>query len=160
MGAPAGGFHDPRAAAGHDHNPSTQCLRSCRPDDPAKFSGDLVIAALGRNALRDRETAAQSWIAAVRGDRLGASFYVPSRSLWLGNASAAKDDNRVGDVVLLQQAFRLQIIDLQSNAPRYVLLQKLRISIGFTIARRGENGFQCFGCKRVVLMRLGSMPRE
>jgi hypothetical protein len=93
---------------------------------------------------------------AGRGERLEAA----PRRRRLGNAGAAEDDDRVGDIVLAEQRLRLLVVEQQPRAAHVVAGEEIGIAIGLAIARAVDDRADLGRRRRVLGGRLGPPLRQ
>ena len=66
----------------------------------------------------------------------------------------------VGDVVIFQQPFRLQIIEMKPYAARIVALQEIDVLVGLPVAWTAKNGAHSLGSGRIIAARFRPVTRE
>ena len=157
-GAAVGGFHYPRPSAGHDHHLAIFGLFACLADQVPELARDLVIMALGENALGDREPAGDCFLTRSGGLRRAQGFHVPARRPRLANSRAAEHHDRVADTVLVEQSFRFEVLELQAQAAGLVAAQKFGIRLGQTVGRTLQNPLHPLQRLGILLGRLGPLP--
>jgi hypothetical protein len=106
------GFHDSGTAPGHDHDTATYRLFAGSADDLPESTCHLVVPAFFNDGLCDIETAPQGLITRVCKERFGCRVHRSPGSLRFANARAAEDDDGMGDLSLLEHAFRFEKIEL------------------------------------------------
>src|SRR5439155_1221323 len=108
-------------------------------DQQPELARDLVIMALGENALGDREPPGDCFLARSGGLRRAQGFHVPARRPRLANSRAAEHHDRVADTVLVEQGFRFEVFELQPQAAGLVAAQEFGIRLGQTVGRTLQN---------------------
>ncbi|WP_456725310.1 MULTISPECIES: hypothetical protein [unclassified Bradyrhizobium] len=134
MRTPVGCFHDARAATGHYQEAAADGLFACGTDDLSELARDSVILAVRRNTPCRLETALQTVVVGIQCQRISYRGDGPARRRRLANASAAKDDDRMSDLMLSQQGFGLEKIKLEANAACGFALQEIFVLIRLLIA--------------------------
>src|SRR6516164_7221707 len=159
--APVGGLHDSRTATRHNHDPASDSPFARSPDNLAELAGHFVVSALLCDPPRNLETTPQGLIIRIRGERPGACLHRAPGGLRFAYARAAENNDRVGDTLLLKQAFRFEEIELQADAARgLAALQKVYILIGLAVGRRLQNSAQSLRRTQIVLGRLRVLARQ
>ncbi len=156
--AAVGGFHHPGPSAGHDHHLAIFGLFACLADQPPELARDLVIMALGENALGDREPAGDCFLTRSGGLRRAQGFHVPARRPRLANSRAAEHHDRMADTVLVEQGFRFEVFELQPQAAGLVATQKFGIRLGQPVGRTFQNPLHPPQSLGILLGRLGPLP--
>ena len=78
----------------------------------------------------------------------------------LANPRAPKDHDRLMDLVLLKQQFRLEIVDLQAHTAHAILSEKVRIIVGATVARAVQDRLHTAQGLGIFLSCLRLLPRQ
>ena len=125
-------------------------------DQPPELARDIVIPALGEDALGDPELLAQRLVVRPLVERVGGGIDAAAGRFRFGDAGAAEHDDRMRDVLFAQQRLRLEIIEHQPQPAHVLALQEGEIAVGLAIARAVEDRAEMGRSLRVL--RAGFRP--
>ena len=118
-----------------------------RAHETAEFSGNLIILALGENALGNCQAARQVLVAGVGRQCCLQHIHLTLCRSWFANPRTSEDHDRVANAVLFKQKFGLEIVDLQADAPHAVPRQEIEVGVGPAVTGAFEN---CLYARRSV----------
>ena len=165
--AAVGGFHDAGAAAGHDDELRAAVGLLRGRNDAAELAGFVVEVALGHDPLGPLECASDFRIVGrFLGVELG--FAENGFGLLAGHdLRAAEDDDRGIDVMLAEQRFGFEQLELHPQRAVFLALEEVDIDFGELVAGRLEDrepvGGDLVGDRRSLQRfgtRLGSSARR
>src|SRR3970040_404919 len=95
IGAAVGGLHDPRTAAGHDHQIVPVGALPAVSDEAPELASHIIILALGKEALRNFKPTCHVRVRRVGCLSCAQPFDLALNGRGLSNARSAKDNDRV-----------------------------------------------------------------
>ena len=123
----------------------------------AEFTSHIVKVAFCFNTLSDCEATFQLAVGWSSGQRCKQRFHFAACGSRLANSRAAENDNRLVNLMVFKQEFRLEIIDLQAHATHAILRQKVDVDVSPPIAGAIQDRLHplqslgvFFGCLRLL----------
>jgi hypothetical protein len=106
------GSHHPRTAASHNHETAGARSFPGFADQAAEVTGNVIIGALGKNALGDGQLLTPSAIAGVLNHLLTESAHLPLGRSGFADSRAAANDDSTCDLVLLKEELGFGVVEL------------------------------------------------